>query len=236
MTARTDQPMAMPFELQNGDVLTGEEFHQAYEAHPDDTRFELVEGVVHMASPSKLSHSNGERLLNALTLHYEGMTPGIHGGNSATVMLSPDTELQPDGFLRIRGEYDGQTSESPEGYLIGPPEFVIEVSNSSRSIDLNAKRSAYSRFGVLEYLVMNLREECFHWFDLRSDRLLEIDPDGIIRARSFPGLWLDSEAILRYDILSAMTTLQAGLASPEHRAFVEELARRRSGFSNGGIK
>ena len=235
MTARTHHPMASPFDLQNGDVLTGEEFHQAYEAHPDDTRFELVEGVVHMASPSKLAHSNGERLINALTLFYEGMTPGIHGGNSATVKLSTDTELQPDGFLRIRSEFDGQTSESPDGYLLGPPEFVIEVSNSSRTIDLNAKRIAYSRYGVLEYLVMNLRDECFDWFDLRTNSPMEIAPDGICRVRTFPGLWLDSQAILRYDIRRADATLRAGLASAEHQTFVEELASRRQRNTEGGI-
>ena len=90
MTARATYPLPKPLELHNGEVMTGEEFELAYEAHPDHTRFELIEGVVHMASPLKLPHSNGDRIINALTWMYEGRTPGTHGGNSATVKFSPN--------------------------------------------------------------------------------------------------------------------------------------------------
>ncbi|WP_020468109.1 Uma2 family endonuclease [Zavarzinella formosa] len=227
MTARASYPSPQVLELYNGEVMTSEEFQIAYEARPDDAKFELIEGVVHMASPAKLVHSNGDRFLNGLTWIYEGRTPGTHGGNSATVKFSPNTDLQPDGFLRILSEYGGQTTETEEGYLRGAPEFVIEVSNTSRSIDLNAKRLAYARHGVLEYLVLNLQEMRFHWFDLQTNLEIAIDPDEICRVRKFPGLWLDCQAIVDYDIRRAEATLFAGLASSEHAAFVEELSRRR---------
>jgi hypothetical protein len=49
----------------------------------------------------------------------------------------------------------------------------------------------------------------------------------VIRARSFPGLWLNVTAILARDFSRMMATLNAGLSSPEHAAFVEALAARR---------
>jgi hypothetical protein len=43
--------------LQNGDRLTQAEFHRPYKAHPDDVKFELIGGVVYMASPQREAHS-----------------------------------------------------------------------------------------------------------------------------------------------------------------------------------
>jgi len=42
----------------------------------------------------------------------------------------------------------------------------------------------------------------------------------------FPGLWLDPAALLRGDRRKLMAVLRRGLASKEHRAFVEKLKRR----------
>ena len=55
------------------------------------------------------------------------------------------------------------------------------------------------------------------------------DEDGTLRSRAFPGLWLDPAALLAGDIAAVLATLERGLASPEHAAFVAELAGRRPG-------
>ena len=52
--------------------------------------------------------------------------------------------------------------------------------------------------------------------------------DGIFRSVVFPGLWLDAAALLAGDRAKLLAVLQQGLQSPEHAAFVEELARRRA--------
>lgn len=62
------------------------------------------------------------------------------------------------------------------------------------------------------------------WFDLPDDRELPPDGDGVCRLRSFRGLWVHDEALPAKDYGRLMTTLQQGLASPEHAAFVEKLA------------
>jgi Uma2 family endonuclease len=106
----------------------------------------------------------------------------------------------------------------------GAPELLTEIALSSRSLDLHAKREDYARYGVKEYLVFALREKKLYWFDLQKDRELKIDADGICRVRTFPGLWIHVAALLRRDHKRLMRTLNRGLKSAEHAAFVSKLA------------
>jgi hypothetical protein len=52
---------------------------------------------------------------------------------------------------------------------------------------------------------------------------LEADEHGIIRSALFPGLWLDTHALWKRDAATLLATLQQGLASDEHAAFVAHL-------------
>ena len=66
------------------------------------------------------------------------------------------------------------------------------------------------------------------WRALAGGKYETIEPDaaGILRSRCFPGLWLDTAAYWAGDRKQMTRTLKAGLATPEHARFVEELARR----------
>lgn len=221
-------------ELHNGDRMTREEFHRAYENAPEDFRAELIGGIVYVASPLRIRHGSYHLLLGGLFSVYEGKTPGVEGGDNTTVLLGFEGEPQPDLHLRILPEFGGQSKTSPDDYVEGPPELISEISASSRSIDLHGKREDYQRYGVLEYLVLTLREMEFRWFDLEAERELPPGPDGIIRLRTFPGLWIDSEAVLARNHSKAHRTLAKGLRSPEHRAFVARLAAARKRLGKNG--
>jgi hypothetical protein len=52
---------------------------------------------------------------------------------------------------------------------------------------------------------------------------LRLDESGIYRSKIFPGLWLDPAAMLRGDKKALKATIQRGLSSPEHTAFVARL-------------
>lgn len=93
--------------------------------------------------------------------------------------------------------------------------------------EFNAKLQDYRRYGVLEYLVVNLADRRLHWLDLRTGTELTPDADGVVRVRCFPGLWIHVEALLAKDYNRLMTTLQQGLATPEHAAFVRRLEDAR---------
>jgi len=45
--------------LENGDHLTRTEFERRYEAMPEDTKAELIEGVVFLSSPVRIRISRG---------------------------------------------------------------------------------------------------------------------------------------------------------------------------------
>jgi hypothetical protein len=52
---------------------------------------------------------------------------------------------------------------------------------------------------------------------------MSLPADGIFRSEAFPGLWLEAAAMLGGDLKQVLATLQRGLATPEHAAFVQRL-------------
>jgi Uma2 family endonuclease len=164
--------------------------------------------------------------LGTLFCLYESRTPGVECADNATIQLGADSEPQPDLYLRILPQYGGRSRTTKDDYVSGPPELVAEVAHSSRAIDLHVKRADYQRYGVLEYLVLCLRERQLRWFDLRANRELEPDGDAVVRIRTFPGLWIHGASLLAKDYRRLLSTLEEGLATAEHAAFVKRLVAR----------
>jgi hypothetical protein len=91
--------------------------------------------------------------------------------------------------------------------------------------DLHTKRHVYRRSGVREYVVWRVLDRRIDWFVLRGGQYepLAADDRGVVRSQAFPGLWLDPEAPLRGDLAATLQTLDEGLATAEHAAFVTRL-------------
>jgi hypothetical protein len=91
-------------------------------------------------------------------------------------------------------------------------------------------RRDYEQAGVLEYVVVVLRQQVIRWFILQNGTYQEVslDADGIFRSRIFPGLWLHANALLQLDGVTVMGALRQGLAKPEHAAFIQQLQERRA--------
>ena len=207
--------------IEAGDRHDQPTFHERYEAMPEEFRAELVEGVVFVPSPLGVPHGREHAVLMGWLVHYQAATPGTTALAGATVILGPDSEPQPDGALLLSPERGGQTRM--EGiYLAGPPELVAEVASSSQAYDLHGKYRDYERAGVAEYLVVVVRERRVAWF-VRHEarfRVLGPGPDGVLRSEVFPGLWLEPAALLAGEVAGVLATLDRGLASPEHTAWV----------------
>lgn len=231
----THDAAASPPPLYNGDRLTQAEFHRRYEARPDDTKFELIQGIVYassgMASPLRRQHGRHHLGLGLLFRFYEGYTLGTDGGDSATVMLDGVNEPQPDLYLRIRTEFGGQSHVNDDDYIVGAPELLAEVAHSTVAIDLHAKKKSYQAAGVLEYIVFCIEESELLWFDLLGDARIEADAHGVFRSRVFPGLWIDSSALILEDTQDMIRTLEKGLVSPEHAQFVQTLSEKSTSNS-----
>jgi Uma2 family endonuclease len=147
--------------------------------------------------------------------------------DNTTVILGETAEPQPDLLMRVFPEFGGQSKTSIDDYVQGAPELVAEVALSSRSIDLHLKRKDYTEYGVLEYMVVCLREKQLRWFDLRADQELTLDSDSVCRTKTFPGFWIDSTAFFASDYAAVMATLRKGMSVPQHADFVARLAAAR---------
>jgi len=228
-TESIDRDGAIP-PLENGDRMTGDEFMRRCEAMPDLKKAELIAGVVHMPSPVRQRYHGRQHyhFLNWLG-HYDAGTPGLEGGDNSTVCLDLGSIPQPDCVFFIQPEHGGQVKINAEGYIEAAPDLVAEVASSSVSYDLHDKLDAYRRNGVREYLVCRVLDRQIDWFVLRGERYepLALEPDGTLRSTVFPGLWLDTAALLRGDLNAVLAMVQHGLNSPEHLDFAAHLQRSR---------
>lgn len=207
--AERTKPKCIP--LESGDRLTRAEFERRYSARPDIKKAELIEGVVYVASPVRTEeHGQPHFELTTWLGVYVSGTPGIIHATDSTVKLDADNEFQPDLFLAWDATHGGQ-AQLVDGYLVGAPELVVEISASTAARDLSLKMDVYRRNGVKEYLVWQVYEERIDWFRLNADGVYEtMSPgeQGILESQAFPGLRLDSAAMLRGDLGAVLEALR----------------------------
>lgn len=231
-TIQTTQPAAIGANgtpiippLEQGDHLTREEFHRRYEAMPHIKKAELIEGVVHLPSPVRFEqHSSPQFYTNFWLGCYVMATPGLRGGGEATLKLDLKNEPQPDGFLFVPRERGGRVKIDEDGYIVGGPELIDEIAESSASYDLHSKFEAYRRNRVQEYIVWRVLDNAIDWFVLENDQYVRLPCEsGIYRSRVFPGLWLDVQALIEGNLTKVSEVVQQGIATQEHQKFVASL-------------
>lgn len=208
--------------LEAGDHLDQPTFHARYMQTADHIKAELIGGVVYMPSPVRRSHGKFHVKLLRWLDSYADDTPGTEVLDNTTSILGNDSEPQPDACLRV---INGQSKETEDDYILGPPEFIAEVASSTASYDLHKKKDDYERYGVREYLVLLIHEKRAVWFGRAEGGFVEMTmgTDGLFRSVVMPGLWLDVAAFFRLDIQAVEAVLQQGLATAEHTAFVDSL-------------
>lgn len=193
--------------LQAGDVLSRTEFERRYAAMPGLKKAELIEGIVYMASPVRASvHGIPHVRLATLLQVYATRHPGLIVADNTTVRLDTFNEPQPDLLLMRE---NGQAHIDADGYICGAPELIAEIAASSVSYDLHQKKRTYLRAGVQEYLVWLADENRLIWWQLKEDEFVEIpaDADGILTSVLFPGLVVDSKALVAGDLAVALARL-----------------------------
>lgn len=212
--------------LENGDRLSREEFERRYAAMPANCKAERIEGLVYMAAALRFkSHGLPHSHLNSWMTTYSAFTPGTFVADAPSVRLNDENDPQPDIILILDPALGGQTRITDDDYIEGAPELIAEISASTVSIDLGAKKNAYESNGVQEYVVWRVLDQELDWFILESGQYIPLAPDadGITRSRIFPGLWLDISALLNQNLQQVLTTLQQGTQSQAHQAFLKQL-------------
>jgi Uma2 family endonuclease len=213
--------------LENGDRLTRAEFERRYKAMPEVKKAELIEGIVYMSSPVRAKQHGQPHADIATWLGvYRSLTPFVFSADNSTVRLDLDNEAQPDLLLYIEEAADGQTVID-DGYITGAPELVIEITASTASYDLHDKLKAYRRNGVKEYIIWRTLDKNIDWLVLSEGQYHTLaNEEGIYKSPNFPGLWLDSVALLQDDLAKVLAILQQGINTDEHQTFIETLTKK----------
>ena len=128
----------------------------------------------------------------------------------------------------ILEERGGRCRSTPDDYLEGPPELIVEIAASSASYDMHSKRQVYRRNGVQEYLIFLTLEQEVVWFCLDDGEYRPLIPDdqGVFRSQVFPGLWLQTQHVWDGNLSGFMDILQQGLGSQEHVDFAAKLVQQ----------
>lgn len=228
MTAPTQRRSPPIPPLEPGDHLTREEFERRYDAMPELKKAELIEGVVYMPSPVRLDqHGSPHANVIGWLVFYQAGTPGVRVGGNSSIRLGRRNMPQPDALMIVEPSHGGQARIDADGYVAGGPELVAEVAASTANIDLHSKMRVYRRNRVREYIVWRVLDEAIDWFVLRQSRYEPLSLSaGLYRSEQFPGLWLDPDALLRFDLARVLQVAQQGTATPEHAAFVAELQQK----------
>ncbi len=215
--------------LENGDRLNRYEFERRYNAMPHLKKAELIEGIVYMPAALRFrSHGQPHSCIMTWLGNYQVATPGVELGIEPTVRLDLDNEPQPDAVLLISEHAGGQARISEDDYIEGAPELIVEVAASSVAIDLHAKKQAYRRNGVKEYMVWQVLDQRLDWFYLQEGEYIQLSADesSVIKSLVFPGLWLAIEDLLAGRMQQVLAVLQQGLLCAGHETFVRSLSDR----------
>lgn len=147
---------------------------------PDDgRRYELVDGVL-VVSP-RPTQIHQVAALRVATLLEQATPPGLQVVPEPAVMISADTEFDPDVVV-VGLEKIGDAK------VTTPPLLVVEVrSPKTALVDLNTKKAAYERFGVCSYwiVVPDLKRPeliAFELCDGRYEQVAHVTGDEPFRA------------------------------------------------------
>jgi Uma2 family endonuclease len=125
-----------------------EEYHQLIESggFDEDSRVELIEGVIADMSPKTPEHENAITWLTRWLI--SAVDPGRFEVGVQRALTLAGSEPEPDLVVI--------PSDAPRPYHPATAALVIEVAMSSQDRDLRQKPVVYARAGVAEYWVVDL--------------------------------------------------------------------------------
>ncbi len=138
--------------------ISVEQFHRMIEAgvFADSDRVELIDGEMRDMPPIGPPHGGST---NSLTMIF---APKLAGRAIVSVqgplILDDGTEVYPD-LMVLKPRQDGYRKSNPTG---GDVLLVIEVADSSLSLDLTVKLAKYARAGIRRYWVADIKHRTIH--------------------------------------------------------------------------
>lgn len=177
----------LPYMIQVYDV-TEEMFDELVD---EDTKAELIDGVLIVHSPASIEHDDSSGFLRGLMSFFaEARSLGKVLGPDSLIHLAPGRKCAPDVFF-IRQEH--MPMPLPKEFE-GVPDLVVEVlSPSNRRYDLRDKRLIYREAGVGEVWFIDAELRRIIMDRHRAGSYVEeIFTEGQVVSEVLPGFWLDA--------------------------------------------
>ena len=157
-------------------------------AADEDTRLELLDGVMIMHSPANVTH---ERLFwflgSVLRAYAEARRLGVVLGSRTAMILEEERRFEPD-LLFVK---NANLARLGDVWLEGPADLVVEIiSLATREYDLGEKRDAYAAAHIPEYWMIDPVSSRFMVDRPAGQRVTEMTR-GRYESESLSGFWLD---------------------------------------------
>jgi Uma2 family endonuclease len=180
----------LPYMLQVYDV-TEEMFDELVD---EDTKAELIDGVMIVHSPASMEHDNiGGFVRGLMSFYGDAKGIGVVLGPDSLIHLAPGRKCAPDVFF-IRQEH--VPSPLPKEFE-GVPDLIVEVlSPSNRRYDLRDKRLIYREANVPEVWFIDAEFRQIIIDRRQGGRYTEeIITAGRVSSTVFQGFWVDASSL-----------------------------------------
>ncbi len=157
----------------------------------EDTKAELLDGVMIVHSPATLEHDRASGFLRGLMDFYVGTKRlGEVLGPDSLVHLASCRRFGPDGYFVRKSRVPGREQREFEG----APDLVMEtLSPSNRDIDLEDKRPAYREAGVKEIWFLDTENHRVIIDRKHGKRYREqVATTGKVVSGVLDGFWIDA--------------------------------------------
>lgn len=134
--------------------------------------------------------------------------------------------LYPDMIVMIGHGRNKQCQPNfDRDYFEGPPNFILDIHQDSKSDFIQGRKEVFSSSGVKEYLVVNEELTKIEWNRLNGSKYLNIEPDqeGMIKSTSLPGLWMPIDALKKRDYWTIMACIDHGVTRRDHHELMQSI-------------
>ena len=156
---------------------------------------------------------------------YRHSTPGIYVCLQVPVVLDPDHRFVP-GLIAMVNHGRLKQCEPQVTHFSGPPNFVLDVFDSSELEEYATRKKAFERFGVTEYVAIVTGEvtKC-EWNRNNDSQFESIAPDenGVIKSKALPGLWFSTSPLENPDEWALGTQIEEGMSRLGHHELMETI-------------
>jgi Uma2 family endonuclease len=177
----------LPYMIQVYDV-TEEMFDELVD---EDTKAELIDGVMIVHSAASMEHDNiGGFTRGLMSFYSDAKELGVVLGPDSLIHLAPGRKCAPDVFFIRQERVPMPLPKEFEGV----PELVVEVlSPSNRRYDLRDKRLIYHEAGVEEVWFIDAEQHRIIMDRHRAENYVEeIFTAGQVCSKVLQGFWLNA--------------------------------------------